>query len=104
MTLIGAALLWVGWFGFNAGSNLEANGTAGLAMLNTFVATAAAALAWLFVEWARQGQALACSASASGAVAGLVAVTPAAGFVGPMGAIVLGLVAGVRLLHLRRPR
>lgn len=93
MTLIGAALLWVGWFGFNAGSNLEANGTAGLAMINTFVATAAAAVAWLFVEWAVKGKP-SMLGMVSGAVAGLVAVTPAAGFAGPMGSIVLGLVAG----------
>jgi Amt family ammonium transporter len=94
MTLIGAALLWVGWFGFNAGSNLEANGTAALAMVNTFVATAAAAVAWLFVEWAVKGKP-SMLGMVSGAVAGLVAVTPAAGFAGPMGSIVLGLVAGV---------
>lgn len=93
MTLIGAALLWVGWFGFNAGSNLEANGTAALAMVNTFVATAAAALGWLFVEWAAKGKP-SLLGMVSGAVAGLVAVTPAAGFVGPMGSILLGLVAG----------
>lgn len=93
MTLIGAALLWVGWFGFNAGSNLEANGTAGLAMINTFVATAAAAVAWLFVEWAVKGKP-SMLGMVSGAVAGLVAVTPAAGFAGPMGSIVLGLIAG----------
>lgn len=93
MTLIGAALLWVGWFGFNAGSNLEANGTAALAMINTFVATAAAAVAWLFVEWAAKGKP-SMLGMVSGAVAGLVAVTPAAGFAGPMGSIVLGLVAG----------
>lgn len=94
MTLIGGALLWVGWFGFNAGSNLEANGTAALAMVNTFVATAAAAVGWLFVEWAVKGKP-SMLGMVSGAVAGLVAVTPAAGFAGPMGSIVLGLVAGV---------
>lgn len=93
MTLIGGALLWVGWFGFNAGSNLEANGTAALAMVNTFVATAAAAVAWLFVEWAVKGKP-SMLGMVSGAVAGLVAVTPAAGFGGPMGCIVLGLVSG----------
>ncbi|MGL4975315.1 MAG: ammonium transporter [Bosea sp. (in: a-proteobacteria)] len=93
MTMIGAALLWVGWFGFNAGSNLEANGTAALAMINTFVATAAAAVAWLFVEWAAKGKP-SLLGMVSGAVAGLVAVTPASGFGGPMGCIVLGLVAG----------
>jgi Amt family ammonium transporter len=94
MTLIGASLLWVGWFGFNVGSALEAGTTASLAMINTFVATAAAALAWLFAEKAFKGKP-SLLGGASGAVAGLVAVTPAAGFAGPMGAIVLGLVAGV---------
>jgi Amt family ammonium transporter len=93
MTMVGAALLWVGWFGFNAGSNLEANGTAALAMINTFVATAAAGLAWLFVEWGAKGKP-SLLGLASGAIAGLVAVTPASGFAGPMGAIVLGLIAG----------
>ena len=93
MTLIGASLLWVGWFGFNAGSALEAGGTAALAMINTFVATAAAALAWLLAEKIFKGKPSLLGA-ASGAVAGLVAVTPASGFAGPMGAIVLGLVAG----------
>jgi Amt family ammonium transporter len=93
MTMIGAALLWVGWFGFNAGSNLEANGTAALAMINTFVATAAAGLSWLFVEWAAKGKP-SLLGLLSGAIAGLVAVTPASGFAGPMGSIVLGLVAG----------
>jgi Amt family ammonium transporter len=93
LTAVGAALLWVGWFGFNAGSNLEANGTTALAFVNTFVATAAAALAWLFVEWAydRKPSLL---GTVSGAVAGLVAITPASGFAGPAGAIVLGLIAG----------
>ena len=94
MTLIGACLLWVGWFGFNAGSNLEATGGAALAMINTFVATAAAALSWMFAEWAVKGKPSLLGAL-SGAIAGLVAVTPAAGFAGPMGAIVLGLIAGV---------
>jgi ammonium transporter, Amt family len=94
MTMIGASLLWVGWFGFNAGSNLEANGTTALAMINTFVATAGAALAWLFVEWAGKGKP-SLLGMVSGAVAGLVAVTPASGFAGPMGSLVLGLVAGV---------
>ena len=94
MTMIGASLLWIGWFGFNAGSNLEANGTAALAFINTFVAPAAAALAWLFVEWGAKGKP-SMLGMVSGAVAGLVAVTPAAGFVGPLGAIVLGAVAGV---------
>ena len=94
MTMIGASLLWVGWFGFNAGSNLEANGTAALAMLNTFVATAAAALAWMLAEWLGKGKP-SLLGLVSGAIAGLVAVTPASGFAGPMGSIVLGLVAGV---------
>jgi len=93
MTMIGASLLWVGWFGFNAGSNLEANGTTALAMMNTFVATAAAALAWLFVEWGAKGKP-SLLGLVSGAIAGLVAVTPASGFAGPMGSIVLGLIAG----------
>ena len=94
MTMIGASLLWVGWFGFNAGSNLEANGTAALAFVNTFVATAAAALAWLFAEWGVKGKP-SLLGMVSGAVAGLVAMTPASGFAGPMGSIVLGLIAGV---------
>jgi ammonium transporter, Amt family len=94
MTMIGACLLWVGWFGFNAGSNLEATGTAALAMINTFVATAAAALSWMFAEWIVKGKPSLLGAL-TGAVAGLVAVTPAAGFAGPMGAIVLGLIVGV---------
>lgn len=93
MTLIGAALLWVGWFGFNAGSSLEANGTAVLAFVNTMVATCAAALAWLFVEWAAKGKP-SMLGLASGAIAGLVAVTPASGFAGPMGSVFLGLVSG----------
>jgi Amt family ammonium transporter len=93
LTLVGAALLWVGWFGFNAGSALEANGTAVLAMINTFVATAAAALAWMLAEAIFKGKP-SLLGGASGAVAGLVAVTPASGFAGPMGAIVLGIAAG----------
>ncbi|WP_460449843.1 ammonium transporter [Alsobacter sp. SYSU BS001988] len=93
MTMIGASLLWVGWFGFNAGSNLEANGTTALAFVNTFVATAAAAVSWLFVEWAAKGKP-SLLGMVSGAVAGLVAITPASGFAGPMGSIVLGLAAG----------
>ncbi|MDB5458243.1 MAG: ammonium transporter, partial [Caulobacter sp.] len=91
LTLVGAGLLWVGWFGFNAGSNLEANGYASLAMINTFVATAAAGLSWIVTEWITRGKPSALGL-ASGIVAGLVAVTPAAGFAGPMGAIILGLV------------
>jgi Amt family ammonium transporter len=93
MTMIGASLLWVGWFGFNVGSNLEANGVAALVFANTLLATAAATLAWTFVEWGVRGQP-SMLGGASGAVAGLVAITPACGFVGPMGAIVLGLIAG----------
>jgi Amt family ammonium transporter len=93
LTLVGGALLWVGWFGFNAGSALEAAGTAALAMTNTFVATAAAALSWLVVENIAKGKPSLLGA-VTGAVAGLVAVTPAAGFAGPMGAIVLGIAAG----------
>ena len=94
MTMIGASLLWVGWFGFNAGSNLEATGTAVLAMVNTIVATAAAGLSWMFVEWLIKGKPSLLGVT-SGAVAGLVAITPAAGFAGPMGAIALGAVTGV---------
>jgi Amt family ammonium transporter len=94
MTMIGASLLWVGWFGFNCGSNLEANAYAFLAMVNTFVAPAAAGLAWMLAEWLFKGKP-SLLGLASGVVAGLVAITPAAGFSGPMGAIVLGLVAGV---------
>ena len=95
LTMVGASLLWVGWFGFNAGSNLEANGYAALAMINTFVATAAAALSLdRCSNRCMRGKASMLGA-ASGAVAGLVAVTPAAGFAGPMGAIVLGVVASV---------
>lgn len=91
MTMIGASLLWVGWFGFNAGSNLESNGLAALAFLNTFVATAAAAVSWAIVEQFRHGRPSLLGA-ATGAVAGLVAITPASGFASPMGAIILGLV------------
>jgi Amt family ammonium transporter len=94
MTMMGASLLWVGWFGFNAGSNLEASGGAALAMINSFVATAAAAMSWMFAEWMVKGKPSLLGAL-SGCVAGLVAVTPAAGYIGPMGAIVLGLIAGV---------
>ena len=91
MTMIGASLLWVGWFGFNAGSNLESNGVTALAFVNTMVATAAATISWLFVEWIVKGKP-SLLGMASGAVAGLVAVTPASGFAGPMGAVVLGLI------------
>jgi ammonium transporter, Amt family len=94
LTMIGASLLWVGWFGFNAGSALEANNTAGLAFANTFIATAAAVLSWIFVEWFLKGKPSMLGA-ASGAVAGLVAITPAAGNVGLMGALVIGILAGI---------
>jgi Amt family ammonium transporter len=94
LTMIGASLLWVGWFGFNVGSNLEATGLAAQVMLNTQVATAAAALAWMFGEWIFRGKPTMLGA-ASGAISGLVAITPACGFVGPMGAIILGLIAGL---------
>ena len=93
-TLIGASLLWVGWFGFNAGSAGAADGRAGMAMAATQMATAAAALAWMFVEWISKGKPSVLGI-ASGAVAGLVAITPASGFVGPTAAVVIGLVAGV---------
>jgi Amt family ammonium transporter len=93
-TMIGASLLWVGWFGFNAGSNLEATGLAAMAFANTLFATAAAAMSWLFAEWMFKGKP-SMLGTASGAVAGLVAITPAAGFVGLMGALVIGLAAGV---------
>jgi ammonium transporter, Amt family len=94
LTMVGTGLLWVGWFGFNAGSALEADGSAGLAMINTFVATAAGALAWMVVERAmgHKGSAL---GFCSGVIAGLVAVTPAAGNSGPFGAILLGIVSSV---------
>lgn len=91
LTMVGASLLWVGWFGFNAGSNLEANGYAALALINTMIATGAATLSWMAVEWFGKSKPSMLGA-ASGAVAGLVAITPACGFVGPMGAIVIGLV------------
>ena len=94
LTMVGASLLWVGWFGFNAGSALEANGSASLAFINTLVATAAATLSWIGAEALSKGKASMLGA-ASGAVAGLVAITPAAGYVGVMGALVLGLLAGV---------
>ncbi|MBH3411848.1 ammonium transporter [Pseudomonas vlassakiae] len=93
-TLMGAAMLWIGWFGFNAGSAAAANGTAGMAMLVTQIATAAAALGWMFAEWIFHGKPSALGI-ASGVVAGLVAITPAAGTVGPMGALVIGLISGV---------
>jgi Amt family ammonium transporter len=93
LTMVGGVLLWVGWFGFNAGSALAANGTAALAMVNTFTATAAAGLAWMLLEWMSKGKP-SLLGLVSGVIAGLVAVTPAAGFAGPMGSIVLGLIAG----------
>ena len=93
-TLMGAAMLWIGWFGFNAGSAAAANGTAGMAMLVTQIATAAAALGWMFAEWIGHGKPSALGI-ASGVVAGLVAITPAAGTVGPMGALIIGLASGV---------
>ena len=93
MTMIGASLLWVGWFGFNVGSNLEATGLAAMVMVNTLLATAAASLSWMFMEWLIKGKP-SMLGIASGAIAGLVAITPACGFVGPMGSIVLGAIAG----------
>jgi Amt family ammonium transporter len=94
MTMIGGSLLWVGWFGFNVGSNLEATGTAALAFVNTLVATCAATVAWTFVEWAMKGKPSMLGA-VSGAIAGLVVITPACGYVGPMGSIALGILAGM---------
>jgi len=94
LTMVGASLLWVGWFGFNAGSALEANGSAALAFANTLLATAGAVCSWSFAEWILKGKPSMLGA-ASGAVAGLVAITPAAGFVGVMGGLVIGLLAGV---------
>ncbi len=91
LTMVGAALLWVGWFGFNAGSNLEGNEYATLALANTFVATAAAGISWMFFEWIFKGKPSLLGLS-TGVVAGLVAVTPASGYAGPMGAILLGLI------------
>jgi len=94
MVMIGTSLLWVGWFGFNVGSNLEANGFAGQVFANTLLATSAAALAWSFAEWIHRGTPTMLG-GASGAVAGLVAITPACGWVGPMGSIAIGLIAGL---------
>ncbi len=93
-TMVGASLLWVGWFGFNVGSELAADGIAGMVLANTQLATAAAVLGWMFVEWIARGKPTMLGA-ASGAIAGLVAITPACGFIGPMGAIILGAVAGI---------
>jgi Amt family ammonium transporter len=94
MTMIGASMLWVGWFGFNAGSALEAGDTAALAFINTLLAAAAATVSWVLAEWITKGKP-SMLGGASGAVAGLVAITPAAGFVGPMGGLVIGLLAGI---------
>ena len=94
LTMVGAGMLWVGWFGFNAGSELAADGVAGMAMAVTQIATAAAALTWMFLEWFNHGKPSALGL-ASGAVAGLVAITPASGFVGPMGALVIGAASGL---------
>jgi Amt family ammonium transporter len=94
LTTVGAGMLWVGWFGFNAGSALAADGIAGMAMLVTQIATAAAALTWMFMEWMSHGKPSALGL-VSGAVAGLVAITPASGFVGPMGALAIGVAAGL---------
>jgi ammonium transporter, Amt family len=93
-SVIGASLLWVGWFGFNAGSAVAANGSAGMAMAVTQIATAAAALAWMFAEWLRAGKPSVLGII-SGAVAGLVAITPASGFVDPSGALIIGIAAGI---------
>ena len=94
LVMIGASLLWVGWYGFNVGSNLEANAFSGLVFLNTFVAAAAAVCAWAFAEWMIRGTPTMLG-GASGAIAGLVAITPACGVVGPMGAIALGIISGL---------
>ncbi|MFC0695862.1 ammonium transporter, partial [Paraburkholderia humisilvae] len=93
LSLIGASMLWVGWFGFNAGSAVAADGRAGFAMLTTQIATAMAALSWMFAEWIAKGKPSVLGI-VSGAVAGLVAITPASGFVGVAGALVIGLLAG----------
>jgi Amt family ammonium transporter len=97
MVMIGSSLLWVGWFGFNVGSGLEANGFTAMVFANTILATAAAALAWSFAEWIHRGTPTMLG-GASGAVAGLVAITPACGWVGPMGAIAIGVIAGLLCL------
>jgi ammonium transporter, Amt family len=94
LSVIGASLLWVGWFGFNAGSAVAANGNAGMAMAVTQIATATAALAWMFAEWAVKGKPSVLGII-SGAVAGLVAITPASGFVDPRGALIIGIAAGI---------
>src|SRR5204862_4789970 len=94
LTLIGASLLWAAWFGFNAGSAVAADGRAGMAMVVTQLATAVAALAWMFTEWMAKGKPSVLGI-ASGAVAGLVAITPASGFVGVTGAFIIGIAAGI---------
>ena len=94
LTVVGASMLWVGWFGFNAGSAVAADGAAGMAMLVTQISTATAAVAWMFVEWAKHGKPSALGI-VTGAVAGLVAITPASGSVGPIGALIIGIVSGV---------
>lgn len=94
LTVVGGSMLWVGWFGFNAGSAVAADGAAGMAMLVTHISTAAAALAWMFVEWTKHGKPSVLGI-VTGAVAGLVAITPASGHVGPMGALVIGLASGI---------
>jgi Amt family ammonium transporter len=94
ISVVGASLLWVGWFGFNAGSAVAANGAAGMAMAVTQIAAAAAALSWMFAEWLRHGKPSGLGVI-SGAVGGLVAITPAAGFVGPIGALLIGIAAGI---------
>ena len=94
MTVTGAAMLWVGWFGFNAGSALAADGTAGMAMLVTHISCATTALTWMFIEWTKFGKPSVLGI-ATGAVAGLVAITPASGFVGPVGALIIGIVTGI---------
>ena len=94
LSVVGASMLWVGWFGFNAGSALAANGTAGMALAVTQISTGAATLSWMFAEWARHGKPSVLGAI-TGAVAGLVAITPASGFVGPLGAIAIGAISGI---------
>ena len=94
LSVVGASLLWVGWFGFNAGSALAADGAAGMAMAVAQIAAASAALSWMFLEWALRGKP-SMLGMISGAVSGLVAITPAAGFVGPIGALLIGIIAGV---------
>jgi len=94
LTVIGASMLWVGWFGFNAGSAVAADGRAGMAMAVTQIATAAAALAWMFSEWLSHGKPSVLGI-VSGAIAGLVAITPASGFVGPVGSLIIGIAAGI---------